>query len=91
MTQISAQSGQKRGVIRDCGPEGCELDWLSSKQIEAEVDDISAFTEFAMQQGWGDGLPLIPPTMARVRGFLMRASRRKCAGPVSTRTNTCHK
>ena len=28
------------------------------------------FTRFAMAQGWGDGLPAIPPTEARVREFL---------------------
>ena len=56
-------------VSRDCGPEGCEVDWLSSRHLETE-DDVAAFTDFSLRQGWGDGLPLIPPTDARVRAFL---------------------
>jgi hypothetical protein len=56
-------------VSRDCGPAGCEVDWLTSTRLETE-DSIEAFTDFSLQQGWGDGLPLIPPTDARVRSFL---------------------
>ena len=56
-------------ISRDCGPAGCEVDWLASRRVEAELD-IEEFNRFAMQQGWGDGLPLIPPTEGRVRGFL---------------------
>lgn len=56
-------------VSRDCGPEGCEVDWLASRRHQADLD-IEAFTEFALKEGWGDGLPLVPPTDARVRGFL---------------------
>ncbi len=60
----------KTPIIRDCGPEGCEVDWLTSRPIETEVDDVLDFTRFAMEQDWGDGLPLIPPTVERVREFL---------------------
>lgn len=56
-------------VSRDCGPAGCEVDWLASRTHEADLD-IEAFTAFSLQQGWGDGLPVIPPTAARVRAFL---------------------
>lgn len=56
-------------VTRDCGPAGCEVDWLASHRVEAELD-IDAFTDFSLEMGWGDGLPLIPPTENRVRGFL---------------------
>ncbi len=56
--------------LRDCGPEGCAIDWLSSKRHTTEIDDVMAFTRFSMAQGWGDGLPVIPPTEARVREFL---------------------
>ncbi|TGD73667.1 hypothetical protein E4634_09790 [Mangrovimicrobium sediminis] len=34
-----------------------------------------AFTEEATARGWGDGLPLIPPTEARVRQFLSKNNR----------------
>ena len=66
------KAGHRRGkpgkapVIRDCGPEGCEIDWLSSQRHEAEIDDVTAFTQFSLEQGWGDGLPVIPPTEGRV-------------------------
>ncbi|WP_206046852.1 hypothetical protein [Mangrovimicrobium sediminis] len=61
--------------LRDCGPEGCDIDWLSSQKHEVEVDDVMAFTEEATARGWGDGLPLIPPTEARVRQFLSKNNR----------------
>lgn len=59
---------------RDCGPEGCEVDWLVSPRHEADLD-IEAFNAFAMEKGWGDGLPLIPPTESRVRAFLSENDR----------------
>ncbi|WCT73491.1 hypothetical protein PQ455_18085 [Sphingomonas naphthae] len=61
-------------VSRDCGPEGCEVDWLASRRVEAELD-VEAFTRFSLEMGWGDGLPLIPPTDARVRTFLSENDR----------------
>ncbi len=33
-------------------------------------DDLEAFNDHAMTQGWSDGLPLIPPTEARVERML---------------------
>lgn len=68
------QTAPKQLVDRDCGPEGCEVDWLSSQQHETDLD-IEAFSDYALKQGWGDGLPLIPPTAARVRGFLSQNAR----------------
>jgi hypothetical protein len=56
-------------VSRDCGPAGCEVDWLASRRHETDLD-FEGFNQFAMQQGWGDGLPLVPPTESRVRQFL---------------------
>lgn len=56
-------------VSRDCGPAGCEVDWLASRRHEADLD-IEAFTDFSMEMGWGDGLPVVPPIDARVRTFL---------------------
>ncbi|HEX7872824.1 MAG TPA: hypothetical protein VF475_07935 [Sphingobium sp.] len=61
-------------VSRDCGPAGCEVDWLTSGRVEVE-DSIEAFTEASVELGWGDGLPLIPPTDARVRMFLSENDR----------------
>ena len=77
VTEPGAGSAQQQQVVnlRDCGPQGCELDWLSSQRHEAETDDVMEFTRFAMDRGWGDGLPLIPPTEARVRAFLARNNR----------------
>jgi hypothetical protein len=62
-------------IDRSCGPEGCEIDWLTSRRHSLEDDDIVGFTAFAGERGWGDGLPLIPPTEARVRGFLAECGR----------------
>ena len=69
------QPEQAAADLRDCGPQGCDLDWLSSARIETEVDDVAAFSQFALEQGWGDGMPLIPPTEARVRDFLGNGNR----------------
>ena len=64
----------KPAISRDCGPDGCEIDWLASPRHEADLD-IVAFTEFAMEKGWGDGLPLVPPTETRVRTYLAANNR----------------
>ncbi|TAK99325.1 MAG: hypothetical protein EPO08_16675 [Rhodospirillaceae bacterium] len=61
-------------MSRDCGPAGCEVDWLTSRRHEAD-GDIEAFTDFSLKMGWGDGLPLVPPTDARVRAFLAQNDR----------------
>ncbi len=71
----AARRAEKIVDLRDCGPEGCDLDWLSSERHEAEIDDVTAFTEFSLLRGWGDGLPLVPPTEARVRAFLAKNNR----------------
>jgi len=63
-----------RIIDRSCGPSGCEVDWLSSERHEAP-EDVTAFTRWATERGWGDGLPLIPPTEGRVRAFLARCDR----------------
>jgi len=71
-TQALAHIAIKRPrdtVSRDCGPEGCQIDWLSSRREEVELD-VMEFTKTSMELGWGDGLPLIPPTEGRVRAFL---------------------
>lgn len=40
-----------------------------------EVDDALQAIEFYFEKGWTDGLPVVPPTEARVREFLDRAGR----------------
>ena len=56
-------------TLRDCGPEGCQIDWLTSRRHEVDLD-TRAFMQYAMAQGWGDGLPLVPPREALVREHL---------------------
>ena len=58
----------------DCGPDGCTIDWLASDAIEVD-DDPVAFQKLATDAGWGDGLPLIPPTPERVRAFVAASGR----------------
>jgi hypothetical protein len=58
----------------ECGPEGCQIDWLASERIEVD-DDPVAFTKLATDAGWGDGLPLVPPTEARVRDHVAASGR----------------
>src|SRR5579884_2879843 len=40
-----------------------------------ELDDALQAIEFYFEKGWTDGLPVVPPTEARVREFLDRAGR----------------
>jgi hypothetical protein len=39
---------------------------LTGEQLEVPAD-IEAFSHFFFERGWGDGLPLIPPTLDRVQ------------------------
>lgn len=44
-------------------------------EIKVDLDDIEAFYGFAMGKGWGDGLPLVPPTHERVTAMLATTDR----------------
>jgi hypothetical protein len=65
---------QESTFDRSCGPSGCEIDWLSSQRLEID-DDPVIFAKLATDAGWGDGLPLIPPTEERVRSFVAASGR----------------
>src|SRR6218665_1255190 len=67
-------TSQAINIDRSCGTSGCEADWLSSQRHEVS-DDIVAFNAEALANGWGDGLPLIPPTEERVQEFLVKGGR----------------
>ena len=47
---------------------------LTSSLIEVDLD-VGAFTRFANAAGWGDGLPLVPPTEDLVRQYIAAAGR----------------
>lgn len=47
---------------------------MSSRRHDVP-EDIVAFNNWALAQGWGDGLPLIPPTEDRVQDFLVAGGR----------------
>jgi hypothetical protein len=38
-------------------------------------DDLEAINELYLERGWGDGLPIIPPTQARVQRMLASANK----------------
>jgi hypothetical protein len=73
-----------------CGPEGCELDWLTSARLEVD-DDPAAFQKLATDSGWGDGLPLIPPTEERVREYIVASDRfpDECLAELPPRNGRC--
>ncbi len=58
----------------DCGPDGCTIDWLTSARLVVEDDPVE-FQKLATDAGWGDGLPLIPPTEERVRAYVAASGR----------------
>ncbi|MDE0721632.1 MAG: hypothetical protein OSB75_13945, partial [Dehalococcoidia bacterium] len=47
---------------------------LSSTPIEIDESPEAVF-QFMLEQGWSDGLPVIPPTTDRVRAMLDYAQR----------------
>src|SRR5215471_7559148 len=94
-----ARASEERGVMHphseiagrvDCGPEGCELDWLTSARLEVD-DDAVAFQKLATDAGWGDGLPLVPPTEERVRDHLVASGRfpDECLAELPPRNGRC--
>lgn len=46
----------------------------SGASIEAD-DDLEAINRLVMERGWGDGLPVVPPTAARVEAMLAYCDR----------------
>ena len=60
---------------RSCGPSGCEITWLTSARLDVADDDVVAFTKLATDAGWGDGLPVVPPTEARVQEWCAASGR----------------
>jgi hypothetical protein len=58
-----------------CGDAGCEVDWLMSDRVEVDADP-AAFSDFALTQGWSDGLPVIPPDATTVRTYIWASGRR---------------
>jgi hypothetical protein len=75
---------------RSCGSADCPIDWLASERVEVD-DDVDAFTEWAFAQGWGDGLPLVPPTEARVRRHLEASgsTAARLLGSLAPSNNVC--
>ena len=66
--------GERTSRQGDCGPEGCTIDWLASERLVVDGDPV-AFQKLATDAGWGDGLPLIPPTEERVRAHVAASGR----------------
>jgi hypothetical protein len=52
-----------------CGPSACAISALASATLEVD-DDPLAFAKLATDAGFGDGLPLVPPSEARVRAWI---------------------
>ena len=46
----------------------------SGASVDAD-DDLEAINRLYMERGWGDGLPIVPPTAERVEKMLMYCDR----------------
>jgi hypothetical protein len=57
-----------------CGPSECAPSALASARLEVD-DDPLAFAKLAADAGFGDGLPLVPPTEERVRAWVAASGR----------------
>lgn len=53
-------------MVHEIGPREAVL---ASERIQAADDPVAAY-ELFLENGWGDGLPIIPPTEERVRSFI---------------------
>jgi hypothetical protein len=73
----------------DCGPEACSLTeaQLTASRIGFGGPDEAA--EACFERGWTDGLPVVPPTPARVASFLDAAGLApdEVLGTIPTREN----
>jgi hypothetical protein len=55
---------------------GPQQEFLAHEDLTVEApDDVEAATAYAMQRGWGDGLPIVPPTLDRVERMLAYCER----------------
>ena len=54
---------------------------LASERI-AVPDDLESFNQLAEDRGWSDGLPLVPPTEARVQAMLRGLDPARSLGPM---------
>src|SRR5579872_5093673 len=59
----------KTRSLMSSAPSAPSIDPLASAVIEVDDDPI-AFYELSLRSGWGDGLPVVPPTEERVRAML---------------------
>jgi hypothetical protein len=51
-------------------------DFLKAPEASLEADDdFDAVNELILKRGWGDGLPVVPPTVERVRNMLAYCDR----------------
>src|SRR5258708_29906274 len=48
---------------------------LASPRIHEAPDDLLAAIDYCYEQGWTDGLPVVPPEVARVKAMLAADSR----------------
>lgn len=51
------------------------MSWVPSAAVHTVGDDAEAVFEYAIAQGWSDGLPILPPTRERVARMLGASTR----------------
>src|SRR5213595_2823235 len=56
-------------LTRDPAPPPAATSSSVATRVDAPAD-IDAFQDFALAEGWSDGMPVLPPTEARVRRIL---------------------
>lgn len=72
--RAGAEPDDASTVGHACGSEACALERLTSERLDVD-DDPVAFQQVATDAGWGDGLPLVPPTEERVREHVAASGR----------------
>ncbi len=74
-----ADSGEIECEDDVCALPGATLESFESARVSPDIEipegDFEAWMDLADTRGWGDGLPLVPPTEARVEAFLEKLPR----------------
>jgi len=73
----------------DCGPEACSATQALLTSTRVETGGALEAIETCYERGWTDGLPVVPPTPARVADFIDAAglAPQDVIGSVPTREN----
>jgi hypothetical protein len=76
LTILGLAEGEGQAATAPAAPDPAAAHRVSTPDLSADrVRDLQHVIEYCYQQGWTDGLPVVPVTEETVRAFLARTSR----------------